>query len=336
MATSATEPTAPAPTPHPPASGAQAGPASAVAWCPNCGAAAGDVFCPRCGQEQVELRRSLRAHADDLLDAMAGWDGKIPRTLWALVRRPGLLTAEFLAGRRVRYVRPLKLYLWLSVLFFLALRLDGRGTSGIKTTATRSAPAAPAATPAAGTPNGAAREAPANAAPSGAGRPAGGAAGDRATDPGDRSLGARVRRAFRARLAALAALPEPERDRVFKEAFLANTGRMLFALLPLFALLLRALYLRGGWYYTEHLVFALHVHALAMLALTIAHLAPGAWSAVPQLWIPAATFVAMRRVYGESRRRTAAKFAALSAAYLVVSGVVLMLTLFATLLLLPT
>ena len=47
------------------------------------------------------------------------------RTLWPLVSRPGWLTVEFLAGRRVRLIHPLKLYLAFSVLLFLVLAFTG-------------------------------------------------------------------------------------------------------------------------------------------------------------------------------------------------------------------
>src|SRR5207302_1011535 len=86
--------------------------------CLDCG-----HYCPRCGQESHDLHRSLYGILGELLDTFAGWDGKIPATLWLMVRRPGGLTAEFLAGHRARYLRPLRLYLTMSVLFFISLTL---------------------------------------------------------------------------------------------------------------------------------------------------------------------------------------------------------------------
>ena len=99
--------------------------------------------------------------------------------------------------------------------------------------------------------------------------------------------------------------------------------RALLLLLPVFALLLRLLYLRSPVYYAEHFVYALHNHAFAFLALTLAHLASvwlrpaglGPLAALPLLWMPIYFFVSMRRVYGGSRARTTVKFATLSLAY---------------------
>ncbi len=57
----------------------------------------------------------------DLLTELASWDSRVGRTVVARVARPGFLTKEYTAGRRVRYLSPLKMYLTVSVLFFLLL-----------------------------------------------------------------------------------------------------------------------------------------------------------------------------------------------------------------------
>ena len=59
----------------PAAPGTYAPPPEPSRRCPNCGTEARDAYCPHCGQEQTEVHRTLRAHADDLLDAFAGWVG---------------------------------------------------------------------------------------------------------------------------------------------------------------------------------------------------------------------------------------------------------------------
>ena len=56
---------------------------------------------------------------------------------------------------------------------------------------------------------------------------------------------------------------------VIKERFLGNVGAAMFLLLPSFALWLKPVYLGCRLRYTEHLVFALHVHALWFLALAV-------------------------------------------------------------------
>ena len=83
----------------------------------------------------------------------------------------------------------------------------------------------------------------------------------------------------------------------FADRFLGNLGSAMFVLLPGFALWLKLAYLNRRMRYTEHLVFALHVHAFwfAALLLTL----PGWWplTALAVLSVPAYTLLAMKRVY---------------------------------------
>ena len=87
--------------------------------CPNCGAAASGRYCARCGEE---LRRATSGPLRDLVararDARAGLAPSSLRTFVALIRSPGLLTCEYLAGRRRRYLRPLQLFLLCNVVYF--------------------------------------------------------------------------------------------------------------------------------------------------------------------------------------------------------------------------
>ena len=63
----------------------------------------------------------------------------------------------------------------------------------------------------------------------------------------------------------------------FVSALLGDIPKMMFFLLPLFAVSLKLLYLRTKRLYVEHLIFLLHVHAFAFLLLTPLLLVPTAW-----------------------------------------------------------
>src|SRR5437868_15097853 len=89
--------------------------------CENCGAPMAGPFCAKCGQHAVDYRRSFRYVVLDVLDSFLSWDSKFFATIGWLIARPWHLTNEFLAGRRVRYVHPLRLYLLVSILFFFAV-----------------------------------------------------------------------------------------------------------------------------------------------------------------------------------------------------------------------
>src|SRR5438132_14225712 len=79
--------------------------------CENCGAQLHGHWCAQCGQAAIDYRRSFRHVIADLLDEFLNWDSKFFATVGLLVIRPWKLTNQFLAGHRVRYVHPLRLYL---------------------------------------------------------------------------------------------------------------------------------------------------------------------------------------------------------------------------------
>jgi Protein of unknown function (DUF3667). len=89
--------------------------------CENCGAPMAGPFCAQCGQHAVDYRRSFRHVIGDVLDSFLNWDSKFFATIAWLITRPWHLTNQFLAGRRVRYVHPLRVYLLVSILFFFVV-----------------------------------------------------------------------------------------------------------------------------------------------------------------------------------------------------------------------
>src|SRR5206468_6276658 len=89
--------------------------------CENCGAQLQGHWCAKCGQPAIDYRRSFRHVIADLLNEFLNWDSKVFATIGLLLVRPWRLTNQFLAGHRVRYVHPLRLYLLASILFFFAV-----------------------------------------------------------------------------------------------------------------------------------------------------------------------------------------------------------------------
>jgi hypothetical protein len=89
--------------------------------CTNCGAAAARVYCSQCGEKQPHHHDLTLGHfLHDLLHELAHVDSKLFRTLHHLVLRPGELTVAYFAGRKTRYVAPLRIFLTLFALQFLA------------------------------------------------------------------------------------------------------------------------------------------------------------------------------------------------------------------------
>src|SRR6266705_4218099 len=95
--------------------------------CENCGARLSGPYCSQCGQAAIDYRRSFGHVLVDVLNEFLNWDSKFFATIALLIVKPWRLTNEFVAGRRVRYVHPLRLYLLASILFFFAVNYGTRG-----------------------------------------------------------------------------------------------------------------------------------------------------------------------------------------------------------------
>lgn len=89
--------------------------------CQNDGTALVGDYCHTCGQRADEPRRVVIGLVQDFLVDTLAIDGKLARTIFLLLIRPGRLARRYLDGQRVRYSPPFRLYLFTSVFFFFAL-----------------------------------------------------------------------------------------------------------------------------------------------------------------------------------------------------------------------
>ncbi len=90
--------------------------------CPNCNAPIQGPYCFACGQSEKGMVRHLSEVLGDLADIVFNVDSRVFRSLFDLYFRPGFLTTEYIAGRRVRYVTPFRLFFFLSIIAFFAMR----------------------------------------------------------------------------------------------------------------------------------------------------------------------------------------------------------------------
>ena len=95
-------------------------PEQPLTHCENCGALLTGEFCAKCGQHAIDYRRSIFRVLLDAADSFLNWDTKFLHTMNQLLIHPWQLTNDFNAGRRARYVHPLRLYLIASIVFLLA------------------------------------------------------------------------------------------------------------------------------------------------------------------------------------------------------------------------
>jgi hypothetical protein len=318
---------------------APAPPSAAPAACANCGDASPGRFCPACGQERRTRLISLREMAVDFLDDQLALNSRLPATVFALLLRPGFLTEEYLRGRIARYIRPLRLYLASSVVFFLLLSVDGSGlmelglaegkgvgvrldadSLGLVEALAAEMPSAAAATSAAPAPG--VRLAPPVVD------------GSWVDSINVRSASPTINRLLEQKRAHFRRMTPQEAFREVMAEFREHVPTMMFFLLPVFALLLKLLYARRGRLYVEHFVFALHLHAFAFAAFTVMLLAGNpVVSNVMACWVLLYTFLAMRRVYRQPLLKTGARYLALGLGYSTVLAFALAVTAVVTVLL---
>lgn len=301
----------------------------AATECPNCGAAVSGHFCHQCGQETVLHMPSTREFMHEFIGHYIALEGKLWKSLGLLLFRPGRLTLEYINGRRVRYIQPLRLYLTLSVIFFAVMQYGGH-ESGIDvgTGATKPVPAAvkpgrQAAPDEAGDEDDkenakakAGAAASASAAASAATQDLPGAKSELVHEdqPGEIREGTHKLRSFVGsynqhwadKLGQFSDMSREERNQLINEAFYHYVPYAVFFMMPLFALYLKMLYLGSGRRYGEHLLFALHTNGFAYLMFTLVLLVPrglhlGVLDWVLWLWVLFYLPMAMRRVYGGSR-----------------------------------
>ena len=89
--------------------------------CRNCQTTLDGSYCPNCGQKNIDLERPVIDLVANVLKETFELDGRAALTVKTLFRHPGMLTSEFLAGRRRAFTPPLRLYLVISISFFILI-----------------------------------------------------------------------------------------------------------------------------------------------------------------------------------------------------------------------
>lgn len=285
--------------------------------CANCATVLHGEYCSHCGQHVADLHRSLWRLVGDLLDNLFSWDNKFLRTLGPLLGRPGLLTREYLAGHRMRYVQPLRLFLFVSAVCLTLLQFGPRNAIAMHVGKQTHAQGFrmdfgdryDIKTPTGASPAPLVSANPTPPEKSGSASPA----GVNAVKNEERSW---IDQMVEVKLNALG---EDRLNRELGTGVQQRLSWVALVMLPFFALLLRACYWHKDSFYFAHLIFSLHYHTF-LLVFSIVFMA---WDALAAktfllrwltpfnpwlLWVPVAyLFVALRRVYGGSVRRTLAK-----------------------------
>lgn len=263
--------------------------------CHNCNTAVTGRFCTECGQK-LELHRPTFGHfVGEGIESLTHADSRLWQTLWYLISKPAFLTKEFFDGRRARYLPPIRLYIVLSVAFFLSLALipssdptpagiDELELDGVCSNLKYSGPFAEV-------------------------------------------MSQRLQDAcFR--------MQRGDGNQALGEAFLRNLPKAMWVLLPVFALVMLLFWWRPRRLYAEHVLFLIHNHGAIFAILTILSLvelivptAVSDWlTLIVVLYLFWYTWRGMRVFYADSRGLAIFKFFSLGLLYLFCSSLVLALT----------
>jgi Protein of unknown function (DUF3667) len=258
--------------------------------CLNCGRILSGQYCAGCGQKKRDVDPTLREFLHETTQELTNWDGKVPGTLRALFFSPGRLTMDVLAGRRARWLTPLRVYVICSIAFFasrpLAETISQRtGREVAKITITN--------------PDGTTVLTPEMREAIEGGLPA---------------------RIFGSDRLVRAALNNAELNREINNVL----PKGMFILLPVFALLTMAAWRRRLPHYPAHLYLALHMHsawfgALATLAIVQAffssEIAVALLGAAVFLYVTVYGVLVVHRIFGDSWAKTIAKVVVVAVAY---------------------
>ncbi len=268
-------------------------PSAGRSHCQNCGSPLAGPYCWHCGQHDVDYHRSVWPILEDSLEGFLHLDGKFLRTVRWLFTRPGFLTNEFNAGKRVKYTQPLRLYIFASFLYFAISVFFVQKPAVVITTS-----------PGATVVNGAL------VAPIPGAKPT-------PTPEPPAVLRKAVERLNRA--------DKKDIDRELQHLI----PTMAFFCLPIFGLILVLVYRGSGRVYVEHMIFALHIQAFYFLAALATELVQAAIRPLSETLanlVAVAAFLggaylvyrAARVVYGQGRWKTLGKVVLVAALYAIV------------------
>jgi hypothetical protein len=283
-------------------------------FCENCGANMSGPFCSQCGQHAVDYRRSFGRVFADVLDSFLNWDSKFTLSLWLLMSRPWKLTIDFLSGKRVRHMHPLRLYLLISIVFFFGVHelatqanLNPRTHRDLTPEEKAKLDAKLSKLPA-DVQAEVKQEIDKSAKPKSETKAPENdegflEVGTDKDDPNASPFEKWLNRRLKERIGE-----HGVNAKVFFLALVGHLPAMMLCCIPLFALVLKILYSFRRVLYIDHLIYALHIHAFAYLAiLIIGFTAAGLKHVAPILsgWVTAGLIVtaimqllfSIRRVY---------------------------------------
>lgn len=213
---------------------------SKSAQCLNCGYEFqnADSFCPICGQKNHQINTSFGHLLHEAVEGLLHFDSKTIRTIMALIFKPGFLTAEYNLGRRVVHIPPVRLYIFISFIFFLLINLTSKPGHQIQTD----------------------RKSGLTIQMSGINS---GELRGLSDDQVDSLMTVRniEKTAFKKYILRQLTRMANEGSEVFFHTLLKNISYMMFFLMPFFAVILMFFFRSPKRFYIEHLIYSIHLHS---------------------------------------------------------------------------
>jgi hypothetical protein len=303
-------------------------------FCLNCGTKLQDVYCHHCGQKDIPKRQTLSELFQNFVSSFWSYEGKFLQTTKYIFLKPGFLAVEYNQGKRETYFHPARMYVFVSFLFFLLFvtlpdsdneaadagldKEDKEELAKIGLDSTFKF----------------------NDSLFRAKNPLDSLKKKKGTNW---SLSGSEYKTVEKYDSAQKALPEEKRDgwftrrmqiraielnkkykndtnqlgKDFLAIFSDNFSKVLFYLMPFMALVLKLLYVRRDYYYSEHLVLTIYYYNFFYLAgclMMLFNLVPPIdfMSTIIGMWIYFYLLFAMKRMYGQGWGKTILKFAIFS------------------------
>jgi Protein of unknown function (DUF3667) len=334
-------------------------------FCLNCGTKLLDTFCHHCGQKDLAKRQTLGELWTNFISSFWSYEGKFFKTTKYMITKPGFLPVEYTQGKRETYYHPARMYVFLSFVFFLLYfslpdsdgnkreiiqggmsKQDSLELAKITTNANEFVQQGGLDSVLKNIPMDSADRAEIDSARVQMGK----------TKIGKQNVGWSIDKVdYKTRASYDSAqLTKPENDRHgwflrnlmyklidlnqkykgdwkqfskdFKQSFNDNFSKVLFWLLPFFALLLKLLYIRRDYFYSEHLVFTIYNYNFFYLSssvILLVDLIPwlGWLATLLSFWVYFYMLFAMKRMYGQTWGKTILKFLIFSFMFSILLGI---------------
>jgi hypothetical protein len=99
--------------------------------CLNCNHVVSERFCPNCGQENIETRKTFHHLFIHFFEDLTHYENAFWKTIKNLILKPASLTKEYLSGKRMSYLAPVRLYIFISFITFFLITVFPNGESSL-------------------------------------------------------------------------------------------------------------------------------------------------------------------------------------------------------------